>query len=481
MRGGGKTPSADSVGKSTDDTVTEAEIIEGDGVRIPLELDFDEVGNIWQGETFTFLSISRDLIDYYATTDLYQEESSADPLENAVFLRNSVIEEKLGVTVQEIPSTDFVGDITRAVNADCEYDAVWCWAGNLYPLAVEGYFLDFNEIEYINLENRWWDQNVRKDLALFGKNYCMTGDISTRDDACTFFMYFNKKLISDHDLPSPYDMVENDTWTLDRMREMVRAVSNDENGDGKWTDGDLYGLYSENGLINRLFLAMGGTFYEQKKDGTYEINVTDERNMDIFNTVYDLVYDERTVSNVNTYTNIGTAPHAWAYGRQLFTRDKFLFHLSAPTVIDEFRDMESEFGIVPIPKYDENQERYYAPIDSCVPLLAIPVNVPNTEKTGAVLELMAWESRYTVTPEYTETLLKRKYTRDLESMDMIGLIMENRRYDLMALTNWGGVYSVSIDAYVKEKTVSASDYAALLKSAEQAIATDMEFFENIDQ
>ncbi len=479
---GGKSTDA-SVGTGGADTSSaETEIVEGNGVRIPLELDVEELAKKWPEEDFTFLSISKELsYGYYSTTDLYYPETSAEPLENAIYLRNLALEETLGMKVKEIPSMDFVGDITRAVNADCEYDAVWGWTVEMYPLAAQGYFLDFNEVEHINLDNRWWDQNLKNDMSVFGKNYIMTGDISTRDDACTCFVYFNKKLIGDYDLPSPYDMVNNDTWTIDKMKEMVRVVSFDENSDGKWTDGDVYGLFSENSIINRMFLAMGGTYCTKNKDGSYEINITEEHNMDIFSAIYDLLYDERTVSNINTYTHTGMATNVYAYGRQLFTQDKFLFHISAPTVIDEFRDMESEFGIIPIPKFDENQTRYYAPVEAATPVVAIPVNVPDEEKSGAGLEFLAWESRYTVTPEYTETLLQRKYTRDAESMDMLELIMENRTYDLMFFANWGDLLSVPSTAYAQGRTVAPSDFASMIKAAEQAIATDMEFFENIEQ
>jgi hypothetical protein len=52
------------------------------------------------------------------------------------------------------------------------------------------------------------------------------------DNDSTSTLVFNKKLIQDHALENPYEIVHNNRWTLDKMIEMTRGVAQDLNGDG---------------------------------------------------------------------------------------------------------------------------------------------------------------------------------------------------------------------------------------------------------
>ncbi len=442
-----------------------------ESLGLPADLSFG-------GEDFTFLGATADH-GYYTTADLWVEGENAEPLNDAIYKRNRVIEEMLGVKIRtiDVDSGESVSAITKAVEAnDCIYDAVWARSNQLYGLSAKGYFLDFNAVPNLDLSRLWWDQNIQDTFSFYDKNFVMTGHISTGEDACTLLVYFNKQLVDNYDLPSPYDMVRDGTWTIDRMQEMVRAVSVDVNGDGKMTEGDTYGLIGEYGLVNRLYMSLGGTYYERKADDTYELNVASEANMRVWDAVYNLLLDENTVSNVGKWKNTGGLSTVFTYARQLFTEDHFLFHMSLPLVIGEFRNMESDFGIVPVPKLDESADRYYAALDENAPLMAITVNAPNLEKTGAVLEAMAWESMYTVTPVYNETLLARKYTRDSESADMLDIIAESRVYNVVAMTDWGGLHAMTAQKYDSKKAVAVSDFEKKLKAAAKNMEKDLEFF-----
>lgn len=447
--------------------------------RLPLGLP-EELS--FEGETFTFLGVgTEEHQGYYSTTDLYAESENAEPLNDAVYKRNRAMFDLLGVTVEVVDKNPTMTEIQKVVEAnDCMYDAVWSYGNSMYNGAAKGYFLDFQQIPYITLSNPWWDQNIRENFSFNDKNYIMTGDISTRDDACTFNVYFNKKLLSDFDLESPYPLVKEGTWTLDKFQEMVRAVSVDVNGDGVMEDGDQFGMMSENGLANRLFISAGGTYYTKNSAGEYEINITSERNLHIFDAVFTLLLDGNTVPRIEKWLNKVPGGNVYGYARSLFAQDKFLFSIGGPLVIGEFRNMESDFGIVPIPKFDIEDDRYYAAVDEFAPLLAVTVNAPNIEKTGAVLEAMSWESMYTVTPVYQETLLERKYTRDTESADMLGIIAESRVYNIIGMTNWGGLYSVAQNAYGADRAVTVSAFEKKLNAAKKALEKDLSTFEALD-
>lgn len=462
----------------TEDTAanTAADAAEED--RLPLGISEDLR---FEGESFTFLGVDTGLhFGYYSTTDLWAESENAEPLNDAVFQRNRAVEDRFGIQIGTVDFDDPVPEITKIVEAnDCIYDAVWANGNAMYSLAAKGYFMDFNSMPNLNLQNPWWDQNILKDYSFYGKNYIVTGHISTRDDACTLFVYFNKKMLADYNLESPYRMVEEGTWTFTRFSEMVKAISVDVNGDGKMTDGDCFGLIGENGLVNRFYTSMGGTFYSCTDEGTYRITVSDERNLDIYDALYTLLLDDQSVAHIEGWSNKGADGNVYGYARSLFTQDRFLFHIAGPLIINEFRDMESDFGIIPVPKFDMSEERYYAVVDEHAPFLAVTVNAPDPEKTGALLEAMAWESMYTLTPVYNETLLKRKYTRDDESASMLEIIAESRVYNIMAMTDWGGLYGIASQKYHAGKAIAVSDFEKKMKTAEKAMEKDLAYFADL--
>ena len=464
------TESADSTPAAVTEASSEAEIAE---TRLPLQLPEDLS---LEGQTFTYLGIGTgEMYGYYSTTDLYSEGENAEPLNDAVFHRNRAVEDLLGIQIAVTVKDNTLTEINQCVQSnDSLYDAVWGYGAALYTPAAQGYFLDFNEIPNLDLTQPWWDQNIIHDYSFYDKNYIMTGDISTRDDAYAYFVYFNKQLIADNDMTSPYTLVENNEWTLDKMTEMVHSITADLNGDGKLTDGDLFGMYSEGSLPSRMFASMGGSYYT-RSENEYHINVTDERNMDIFTGLFELLQHESS-PNIESWDNTGAFTNVYTYARALFTQDCFLFVFGEPGVIDEFRDMESDFGIVPTPKFDASEDRYYSVVDEYAPLLAVLTNAPDPAKTGAVLEALAWESRYTLTPVYNETLVKRKYARDEDSIAMIELLADSRVFNIIAMANWGNIHMVPHTVFSADKMISVSDFEKRIKSAEKALAKDLEFY-----
>ena len=83
-----------------------------------------------------------------------------------------------------------------------------------------------------------------------------------------------------------------------------------------------------------------------------------------------------------------------------------------------FRDMKSDFVIIPTPKLDESQEDYFIRPDT-TKLMVIPSNAPDTERTSVIIEALSYEGYTYLRPLYYETMLKNKYLRDEESVEML--------------------------------------------------------------
>jgi len=106
----------------------------------------------------------------------------------------------------------------------------------------------------------------------------------------------------------------------------------------------------------------------------------------------------------------------------------------------QMRNMDVDFGILPMPKYDENQDRYYHIVSVWnAPLMSVSSMIDSPEKIGYILELMAAKSVDTLTPAFYDTQLKHKLLRDDESEEMLDIILSSITFDLGAAYEFGGL------------------------------------------
>lgn len=112
----------------------------------------------------------------------------------------------------------------------------------------------------------------------------------------------------------------------------------------------------------------------------------------------------------------------------MFRENKGLFLTTMFFLVESLRDMESDFGIVPFPKYDEAQVEYITRV-SFFDTSIIPVTVPDKDCSSIILEALSCESHNVVIPAYYDICLKSKYARDPDSARMIDIILANRVVD----------------------------------------------------
>lgn len=139
----------------------------------------------------------------------------------------------------------------------------------------------------------------------------------------------------------------------------------------------------------------------------------------------DILFDERL-----TFNSSGSSD-GWA-SDTLFAADQGLFLMRPINCTEKLREtMESDFGILPLPKYNDEQEDYRSPVQ-CYggSVISVPLNVADASRTGVILEALSAESRYTLIPAFYDIVLDEKNTRDEESKEMLDIILNTRIYDV---------------------------------------------------
>ena len=91
-----------------------------------------------------------------------------------------------------------------------------------------------------------------------------------------------------------------------------------------------------------------------------------------------------------------------------------------------------DYGIAPMPKFDENQQNYATYVQDQVTGVGISstlIDEGQISMVGAVLECMASGSYHTVVDAYYSTALSYKYLQNPESKEMLDLIYNSLTFD----------------------------------------------------
>jgi ABC-type glycerol-3-phosphate transport system substrate-binding protein len=407
-----------------------------------------------------------------------------DTMSEAVYLRNLAVEEKYNVVISTLEVDSPNANIRNHISAgEVPYDIVLDRRSYLGALAQEGYFYDFNNLENVDFSQAYWDSNAANGYEVAGKLFFMVNDVSVGNLAGARFFYFNKQLIKDYNLENPYDLVRDNKWTLDKFFSMVTSVSTD-NGDGIWDGNDTYGMISEdgasNGNIMHLLVGCGIRFTEVNPDGTLTTNAYSEKTDTIMSKVAaGLLNNHFAITYQTASTGADTTNYAniYDFGRALFSQDHSLFIQGNMGVADQFREMKSDYGVVPNPKYDEAQESYYHKMDKFSLIWAIPKCNMDYDRLGVIVEYWAYQSSKTVMPAYYEITIKTKRVQEETASQMLDLIKGTILYDLSEVYSTD-IASVLYSGYQTGKL--SSSWASSKKIFDKSLTSIYEKISNLN-
>ncbi|MCL2776023.1 MAG: extracellular solute-binding protein [Oscillospiraceae bacterium] len=448
--------------------------------RIDPNLPSEDYG----GYTFTFLSHQENSDDWYqpdpreitAQIDdsTGQEIETGDPINDAVYKRNATLEDKYNISFKLVTKPDEKTELSKTVKAgDAVYDAVMMFNNNIPGIVPADLLTDVSKLTYVDLSKPWWDPAVNS-MSIEHKNYLLGGDLLILDNEATNALVFNKDLMASLGMDLPYNLVTQGKWTMDVLNQYVKGSSSDLNGDGQMKpDDDRWGFVTFNDTLHALLVSGGGTLALKDDNDIPYMTLTTDRNLSVISKAMDIMYNKQDVLNIQSdISTPGTANVNWFNSYyNAFQNNRALFEWVRMRVVDKFRGMDANFGIIPLPKFDENQANYYSVVNPYTGvLLGVPKSVQDLDRTSVILEAMAAESRYTLQPAYYDIVLQRKYTRDDESQQMLDIIFNSRVYDIGAVYSFGNVFLDFIALCNKSNTDVASYYDK--KSATMQAAID---------
>ena len=467
----------DTAEETTADTSAVTEAVETEP-----EITFESVAASYADRDYggyTFRVAVRDTVDWQ-TMDVVAEEVTGEVINDAVYNRNVALEDAMNVKVTEIrfgvPSDTLKQSVTAGTD---DYDTVTDGLASASPLVAQNMLLDYRNISTVHADQPYWDPQIYDDCAVMGRTFFMTGDISIMDNKGTWCMLFNKDMIIDNGLESPYDLVNEGKWTLDKMDEMASVVLNDVNGDGKWTEEDNYGFVTEGYNNMALWSCAGFKIMSNDADGMPYYTYNSEASIDTLTRIMEIQYaDHSNMGSKSTVTGGGMGEGATR--EKQFANGKALFYYAGMINITLFRDFDTDFGVIPAPKRNEEQEQYWSNYSYYnFTIYVIPTTCGDPEMVGDIMDCMANLSMYSLTPAYYDQTLIGKSTRDEESEPMIELILNTRNFDLGIIFDTGSIRS-TICGFTSPNNI-ASSMAAKEKTANTALEKFIEDISALQQ
>ena len=367
--------------------------------------------------------------------DQFVEEETGDIVNDATYRRNETVKSLYNI---EITATESTGSDSSAVAlnsilaGDDQYDLIFPHARVAFSYAVQNSCVNFNDVETIHLDKPWWAQDIIDSANVNNHLYVLDGDISTMRLGQSATMFFNKDLFDELGLEYPYQMVLDGEWTFDEFAKLVKKGSKDLNGDGiMHQDVDRFGYYTRDwqGPINILYTA-GQRIYTKNTRGIPTLTLNSQKTTDVFEEFFDLTNSDNAFLALNGRRDVKNGTNPFKEGRALFTD-------TGLGTAQSMRNMEDDFGIVPLPKFTADDE-YSSIINGYSSLMIMPITVEDINRTGAITEALCAIGSRDVVPAFYEVSLKTKFSRDTESEAMIDIIKNAATYDLGYLA--GGTF-----------------------------------------
>ena len=372
--------------------------------------------------------------------EFYVEAEIGDIVNDIIYRRNKAVEDRLNITLNVVGEYGWEA-YDQAVNhiranimaGDATYDLIAGWSARIPSLSGQGLLMNLYELPHLNLSEPWWNRIITEELTINKKLNFAVGDGNSSSLACCMVMFVNNTVQKEYGLPNIYDTVFDGKWTIDYMSELTKTISKDLNGDGIMDENDLYGAYITNYNQWDGFMQSSNIKMTKKdENGIPYLDAEYDKLASLVDKVYDLIYE-----NPGSYVMKGNVGQD--FSSDMFKNDQVLFWPGMLVIaIERFRDMESDYSIIPYPKYDEAQNRYYTRIQDGVSLFCVPNNCGNPEMVGAFMEAVSSESYKNVSPAYFDVAMKLKYARDEASAKMLDTIREG------AYLNFAGIYNESI-------------------------------------
>jgi len=365
-------------------------------------------------------------------------QTDGDLLKDALYNRQEFIEDYVNISfnLNEVDGgyynmESLIAEVEAASVSGEPFDLVLAY--NLIPpiAAAKGLSKDLLSSTALNLNNtekEYWGGDFRDSLKIADKIFWVSDTSSYNNVRNMLCVFVNTEIYHEEHgktAASLYSDVDMNSWTMEGMLNLVQNTYTDTNANGVRDTDDTYGLNaSEN---NNVWLDMwfnaAGFKYVKKHATGYDWALGNQEAIDFIVWWQGQLKD----SNVNKQkTN----------QYKMFEENRAMFAFTSIATAEQLT-LETDFTILPAPKYNENiKNAYSTPMSNGYTSYFVPkaVGTEDFERSTTVLELLAAEANRRITPIYfATTLLNINNTTETDTVRMFNIIRNSVVFDIAVL------------------------------------------------
>ncbi len=421
--------------------------------------------------------------------EVYAESLNGDKINDAVFTRNSQLEEKYNCKISEYVLADQITAMREPLLAGeyiCDLTIMHARGGR--TLAAQNLLADLSMLDNIDLSKAWYDEGSKNGMNVGNKVFFIAGDAVTKEDRASWICWVNRDFMRDYDSSIDlYQEVLDGKWTADRMYQLVQATARDLNGDQLYLPGeDRMGYICERASNLGFVCACGVTIGDVDDAGNWSIPLTPKQELlDAWAGLRNLITTDRRELSASLaghfLTGLGT------------------FYIGNLGTALEITNTTYDIGVMPMPKLNEEQEFYHTGCYySQLAGYAIPMTVNNVEdyetngfesgveQAAYFLEALSYYSRNILTPAFYDQVLLKQAMSDLKSVEILEIALAHKVYDPIAGLEFGSINIYPLVGSNNQKNTPGTDvnydnfvstYEARVNAARKAL---QDYIDNIN-
>lgn len=364
-------------------------------------------------------------------TAFYQDETSPSMISRVLEERNTFLRDKYGaeISVKQVTSKELADELSAAVLSGLEYcDMISVSAKESVKLYKEGLLGDMNTLPDFDIENGLFDAELAKSLATNNSLYLLADPATLIYDEA-YVLYFNRDLVYTPEGGEDIEtLAANGKWTWDKFDEYSRLAASEVYNKGiADLENDVFAFSAYYG--DTIYpLAMWSSCGNKLVDNTYRNPVTISMEPDA---VAEIAYKLMDVYNVKgKYPLDGEdAAKAFTDGRLAFFGNK----LSYLYALRDGTDKGDNYGILPMPKLNEEQANYHCLVSNDSRVITIPKTLETADEAkkkfvSTIISATCATGKQTIRDAYIKSHLALYLNRNSETV-MLETICDSITFD----------------------------------------------------
>lgn len=392
----------------------------------------------WGGEEFLILGQNDRGNPSWENFEIARYEFPNDMVGKAVWERNEAIRQKYNLIIeQELVTSANKHIVMYYAAAEDRYDMVMYQLDEIFSHIQSGYLVDLTTLNYMDFDHPTWDASINDQFTFGTSTYAVSSDFNLQNKAQLSCLYYNRDMLAKGDENLFEDMVISGEWTLDNYNEIVRSYAKDADNNGKKGDyrKDIFGLCGDE--WNFLAFSAGAGYRASRAvNGNFQMIGAGENVLGRLKKVGGIFFDKEI-----SFITESISPLDYGRSSEIFLSGRSLFFASEVADINKgLSDTSFELGILPFPKYIEDQKAYCSQVNpKYASVCTVPMTVYDTDLSGFGLELLAEASTLTSYDAYINMQCKMMNSYDQKMAYMYEVIFSNPVYDLVVIGNFGTI------------------------------------------